>query len=75
MCGALLQVHYSYKNVALYEESPSLGRKIFSWESTVPNWKLIGKHGQKIQKQKTLVDTSDASFFAPDIFICAFYLF
>ena len=30
---------------------------------------------KKRQKQKTLVDTSDASFFAPEIFICAFYLF
>ena len=24
MCGALLQEHYLYKNVALYEESPCM---------------------------------------------------
>ena len=27
-----------------------MGRQIFSWESTVRNWKLIGKHGQKKTK-------------------------
>ena len=41
----------------------------------VPKRKLIGKRGQKRQKQKTLIHTSNASFFAPEIFICAFYLF